>query len=360
MRFDPELSTPPAVPADQPETAVLLINLGTPDAPKPREVGRYLREFLSDPRVVEIPPLVWQLILNLAILPVRSKASAHKYETVWMPEGSPLRVYTQRQVEGLRDWLARAGHSVRVEYAMRYGAPNIPSLLTRLKREGVARVLLLPMYPQYSASTTATAFDAAFGAMQRMRNQLELRMVKDYPDFEPYITALAAQVREYWQVHGRPDFAAGDKLILSFHGVPKRTIALGDPYYDQCLLTGRRLAQALGLGDDACRVTFQSRFGPADWLQPYTAPTLAELGKSGVVRADVFCPGFPADCLETVEEIGVEVRDEFLNAGGKIYHRIPCLNDAPAWIDAVGRLAVQHLQGWPGKAQTAGEEREWL
>jgi ferrochelatase len=224
-------------------------------------------------------------------------------------------------------------------------------MLNQLKLAGAERVLLVPMYPQYSSSTTATAFDAAFSALRRMRNQLEIRTIRQYADHPAYIAALAAQVHQYWHAHGRPDFAAGDKLVLSFHGVPKRTLDLGDPYHDQCQQTGALLMQALELTSVECRVTFQSRFGKAEWLQPYTAPTLKELGAAGVRRADVFCPGFTADCLETIEEIGMEVRDEFVHAGGKEFHRIPCLNASQAWIAALGEIVAQNLQGWP--VQTA-------
>jgi ferrochelatase len=229
--------------------------------------------------------------------------------------------------------------------------PGIPDMLNQLKLAGAERVLLVPMYPQYSSSTTATAFDAAFSALRRMRNQLEIRTIRQYADHPAYIAALAAQVHHYWHAHGRPDFAAGDKLVLSFHGVPKRTLDLGDPYHDQCQQTGALLMQALELTSVECRVTFQSRFGKAEWLQPYTAPTLKELGAAGVRRADVFCPGFTADCLETIEEIGMEVRDEFVHAGGKEFHRIPCLNASQAWIAALGEIVAQNLQGWP--VQTA-------
>ncbi|CEJ96171.1 Ferrochelatase, protoheme ferro-lyase (EC 4.99.1.1) [Caballeronia glathei] len=348
MRFDLEL---PSQPSASHRVAVLLINLGTPDAPTPRAVRKYLAQFLSDPRVVEIPAFVWQIILRLAILPFRGRASAKKYAQVWMPEGSPLRVYTERQVEQLRRLFAANDYQVIVDYAMRYGTPGIPAMLNQLKLEGAERVLLVPMYPQYSSSTTATAFDDAFGALRRVRNQPEIRTIRHYADHPAYIGALAAQVREYWHHHGHPDFAAGDKLVLSFHGVPKRTMDLGDPYHDQCQQTGSLLAAALGLTPVECRVTFQSRFGRAEWLQPYTAPTLAELGAGGVKRVDVFCPGFTADCLETIEEIGIEVRDDFLRAGGKHFHRIPCLNASPAWIKALGEIVAQHLQGWP--VQTA-------
>jgi ferrochelatase len=261
-------------------------------------------------------------------------------------------VFTEKQVEGLRHLLQVNDYRVIVDYAMRYGMPAIPDMLNQLKLAGAERVLLVPMYPQYSSSTTATAFDNAFAALRRMRNQLEIRTIRQYADHPAYIAALAAQVHHYWHAHGRPDFAAGDKLVLSFHGVPKRTLDLGDPYHDQCQQTASLLMQALGLTTVECRVTFQSRFGKAEWLQPYTAPTLKELGAAGVRRADVFCPGFTADCLETIEEIGMEVRDEFVHAGGKEFHRIPCLNDSQAWIAALGEIVAQNLQGWPVQATT--------
>ncbi|RKP51021.1 ferrochelatase [Trinickia fusca] len=349
MRFDLEL---PSQPATSHRVAVLLINLGTPDAPTPGAVRRYLAQFLSDPRVVEIPAPIWQPLLRGLILPLRGRSSAKKYAAVWMPEGSPLRVHTEKQTEAVRQLLHANEYPIIVDYAMRYGTPGIGAMLNQLKLAGAERVLLMPMYPQYSASTTATAFDEAFAALRHMRNQPEIRTVRHYCDHPAYIHALAEQVRQYWAAHGRPEFAAGDKLVLSFHGVPKRTLDLGDPYHDQCRQTAALLMGELGLTSTECRVTFQSRFGKAEWLQPYTAPTLHELGAAGVRRADVFCPGFTADCLETIEEIGIEVRDEFLHAGGKAFHRIPCLNAAPAWIAALGEIVAQHLQGWPARASS--------
>jgi ferrochelatase len=350
MRFDLE---PPSQPAVSHRIAVLLINLGTPDSPTPRAVRRYLAEFLSDPRVVEIPALVWQPILQGLILPTRSRESARKYASIWMPEGSPLRVHTEKQTEALRAILHENGYPLIVEYAMRYGTPSIGAMLSQLKLAGAERILLMPMYPQYSSSTTATAFDAAFAALGRMRNQPEVRTVRHYADHPLYIRALAEQVRQHWAAHGRPDFGGGDKLVLSFHGVPKRTLDLGDPYHDQCRQTAALLMAELALGPAQCLVTFQSRFGRAEWLQPYTAPTLRELGAAGVRRADVFCPGFTADCIETIEEIGLEVRDEFLHAGGKEFQRIACLNASPAWIAALAEIVMQHLQGWPAHKHTA-------
>jgi ferrochelatase len=344
MRFELEI---PSQNTGASRVAVLLLNLGTPDAPTPAAVRRYLAEFLSDARVVEIPALVWQVILRLFILPLRGRASAKKYASVWLKEGSPLRVYTQAQTEQLRHLLHANGYDVVVDYAMRYGNPGIPAVLRQLKHAGVERILLVPMYPQYSASTTASAFDAVFNALKRMRNQPELRMIKQYPDYPGYIAAMVEHIHAYWAAHGTPDFAGGDRMLLSFHGIPKRSLDLGDPYHDQCQQTGALLTQALGLTPTECRVTFQSRFGAQEWLQPYTAPTLKELGAAGLRRVDVFCPGFTADCLETIEEIGMEGRDEFLAAGGKEYHAISCLNADQSWINGLGELVALNLQGWP-------------
>lgn len=293
MPFLPE----PLFQHGQPDrTAILLVNLGTPDGTSPREVGRYLRQFLSDPRVVEIPRAAWWFILNVLILPLRSRASAHKYETVWLREanmtGSPLLVYSERQAHALQQLLDAQGHDVVVACAMRYGNPSIPSVMQTLRKQGMERILVLPMYPQYSGTTTATAFDEVFRVMGQMRNQPELRLVKHFHDHPAYINALHQQVGAYWAQHGAPDFARGDKLLLSFHGVPRRTLELGDPYHCACLKTGRLLGEALGLQPGQYLVTFQSRFGRAEWLQPYTAPTLEELGRVGTGRVDVFCPAF--------------------------------------------------------------------
>ena len=348
MPFLPE----PLFQHGQPDrTAILLVNLGTPDGTSPREVGRYLRQFLSDPRVVEIPRAAWWFILNVLILPLRSRASAHKYESIWLREanmtGSPLLVYSERQAHALQQLLNAQGHDVVVACAMRYGNPSIPSVMQALRKQGAERILVLPMYPQYSGTTTATAFDEVFRVLGEMRNQPELRLVKHFHDDPAYINALHQQVGAYWAQHGAPDFARGDKLLLSFHGVPRRTLELGDPYHCECLKTGRLLGEALGLQPGQYLVTFQSRFGRAEWLQPYTAPTLEELGRVGTNRVDVFCPGFPADCLETLEEIAMEGQSTFRVAGGKEFHYIPCLNDSEAWIAGIADIALAHLQGWP-------------
>lgn len=327
-------------------TTVLLLNLGSPDAPTPRAVRRYLAQFLSDPRVINMPALPWQILLRTVILPWRGRASAKKYAAIWTPDGAPLRVHLQRQTSGLQQWLHANGYAVQAGCAMRYGAGSIASVMQQQNQAGVRRILLMPMYPQYSAATTASAFDAAFDALRSMRNQPEIRTVRAYHDHPAYISALATQVRQYWRERGLPDFAAGERLVLSFHGAPRRTLDLGDPYHDQCQQTAALLMYALGLTGGECRVTFQSRFGRAPWLQPYTAPTLKALGEAGVRRVDVFCPGFTADCLETVGEIGLEARDEFLRAGGQAFHRIPCLNASPTWIAALGEIIAPHLQGW--------------
>lgn len=325
-----------------PTTAILLCNLGTPDAPTPAALRRYLAEFLGDHRVVEIPRPIWWLILHGIILRVRPAKSAAKYASIWTPEGSPLKVWTAKQAQGLQDWLQQQGHHVTVRYAMRYGNPSIAAQLDALKAEGATRVLVLPAYPQYSGTTTASAFDAVYHWADRVRTIPELRFVNRYHDDTGYIAALAQSIRAHWQQHGRPD-----KLVMSFHGVPERTLHLGDPYHCECHKTARLLAQELGLGKDQYQLTFQSRFGKAKWLEPYTEPTLVALAQAGVKRVDVVCPGFTSDCLETLEEISQEAREAFLHAGGEVFHYIPCLNDSTAWISAMGRLSVLHMAGWP-------------
>jgi len=352
-RYLPEPAYRHGTPAN---TAVLLINLGTPEAPTAPAVRHYLKEFLSDPRVVEIPRPIWWLILNGIILNVRPRKSAEKYAAVWTRDGSPLKVHSERQAKLLRGFLGAAGHRVVVDYAMRYGQPSIPATLDRLKAEGCTRILLLPLYPQYAASTTASAFDAAYAWAQRTRNQPELRAVRSFADHPGYIEALAASVREHWVANGRP--ASAYRLVMSFHGVPRYTLVKGDPYHCESQKTGRLLAEALGLKPAEYQICFQSRFGRAEWLQPYTAPTLHALGKAGVERVDMICPGFPADCLETLEEIAIEGKAEFLQAGGKDYRYIPCLNERDDWIHALAELAATHLQGWPTRTAPDTEALE--
>lgn len=342
MKFREE----PAYRHDMVETtAVLLCNLGTPDEPTVSALRRYLAEFLSDPRVVEIPPVVWKPILHGIILRRRPAQSAAKYASIWMPEGSPLRVWTQKQAKLLQGYLGERGQHVTVDYAMRYGQPSIASRLDALKKLNATRVLVLPLYPQYSGTTTASVVDAVQAWSRRIRRLPELRFVNQYHDHPLYIDALARRISQHWMTHGRPD-----QLVMSFHGVPRRTLMLGDPYHCQCHKTARLLADRLGLTESQYKVTFQSRFGRAEWLQPYTEPTLHELGKAGVRRADVVCPGFVGDCIETLEEIAMEGRQAFMTAGGKEFQYIPCLNDQHEWIAALAAIAQQHLAGWPTEA----------
>lgn len=341
---------PPYTHGSEPRCGILFCNLGTPDAPTAAAVRPYLAEFLSDPRVVEIPRIAWLPILYGAILPLRSSRSAAKYASIWMPEGSPLAVWTSRQAGLLRDWLGGEGHNVLVRHAMRYGKPSIASQLDALKAEGATRILVIPAYPQYSGTTTASITDAVGAWAAKARHVPELRFVNRYHDDAGYIDALARGIRQYWHEHGQ-----GDHLVMSFHGVPYRTLELGDPYHCECHATARLLATQLGLPKERYSVTFQSRFGKARWLQPYTEPTVRELARQGVARVDVTCPGFTSDCLETLEEIGMEVRDAFLSEGGSAYHYIPCLNDRPEWIAALGGIAVRHLAGWPTHAAADAE-----
>jgi protoporphyrin/coproporphyrin ferrochelatase len=333
-------------------TAVLLCNLGTPDAPTAPALRRYLGEFLSDHRVVEIPKPLWWLILHGIILRVRPKKSAAKYASIWTAEGSPLKVWTSKQATLLRGYLGARGHAVDVRYAMRYGTPSIASQLDALRADGAARVLILPAYPQYSAATTASVFDAVYTWAARTRNLPELRFINRFHDAPGYIGALAERVEAHWRGNGR-----AEHLVMSFHGVPKRTLMLGDPYHCECHKTARLLAEKLGLAKDRYTVTFQSRFGRAEWLQPYTEPTLVAMAQRGVKSVDVMCPGFTGDCLETLEEISMEAREAFLHAGGKEFSYIPCLNDSPVWAAEQTALVLQHLGGWPTQADADAPQK---
>ncbi|MBV8645798.1 ferrochelatase [Paludibacterium sp.] len=338
----------------QPRTGVLLLNLGTPDAPTPAALRRYLREFLSDRRVIEIPRWLWCPLLNLVILTVRPRQSAQKYARIWQPEGSPLLLETLAQRDALRAELARRGHGdMAVACAMRYGNPSIASALETLRDQHVDRLLLVPLYPQYSAASTASALDGVFAALAGQRNLPELRTLRHFHDHPAYIGALARQIEADWQVNGRPDV-----LVMSFHGMPKRTLALGDPYFCECQKTARLLAEALGLAPDAWRISFQSRFGRAEWLPPYTVDVVRELARAGTRRVDVVCPGFVADCLETLEEIGMEVRAEFEAHGDGRYRYLPCLNHNSDWIAALTDIIAPHLSGWTPLNQEDSSERQ--
>ncbi|HKW51733.1 MAG TPA: ferrochelatase [Candidatus Eisenbacteria bacterium] len=320
------------------KAAVLLINLGTPDAPTPGAVRRYLRQFLSDPRVIEIPRALWLPLLHGLVLNTRPRQSARKYASIWYEEGSPLRVHTERQARLLGK---RLGPLARVDFAMRYGEPSIPGVLGRLKTEGHERILVFPLYPQYAASTTASAVDHVFEFLRGTRDLPEIRLVKEFHDHPAYLDSLAGLVREHWQRSGR-----SHKLIMSFHGLPQYTVARGDPYSLQCQRTARLLAERLGLAAAEWQTTFQSRFGRTAWIEPYTSEALADWGRRGVERVDVICPGFVADCLETLEEMGIEGRKVFLDSGGREFHLLPCLNERADWIDALAAMVRQHLSGW--------------
>ena len=321
---------------------VLVTNLGTPDAPKKAELKRYLKEFLSDPRVVEVPRLLWWMILNLVILNIRPKRSAKAYETVWTDRGSPLMYHTQDQANALRDNLKQQyGDNIVVEFAMRYGSPSVDSAVDKMLQQGVRKLLVLPLYPQYCASTTGSTFDAIAQSFSKRRWIPELRFVTHYHDNADYIKAVADKIKAHWEQHGR-----ADKLIFSYHGIPKRYLLNGDPYHCECHKTSRLIAEELGLKDSEHFTSFQSRFGREEWLKPYTDHSLKTFPEQGIKSVQIVCPGFAADCLETIEEIGEENRDYFLEAGGERYEYIAALNADEAHIQALTNLLESHLQGW--------------
>lgn len=327
--------TPTASALSGSNTAVLLLNLGTPDAPTPAAVRRYLAQFLSDPRVIDYPRWLWLPLLYGVILRIRPRASARAYAKIWTAQGSPLRVYSQT----LADKLAAPG--LQVALAMRYGEPAIDGAIDRLLAQGNKRLLLLPLYPQYSATSTASAFDAVFAALQRRRRLPEVRSINDYHAEPEYIAALAQSVEKYWLTHGR-----GERLLLSFHGVPQRYVDAGDPYREQCLMTAQLLRERLGMTAATLEVMFQSRVGREKWLTPYTDETLVRLARDGLRHVQVLCPGFGVDCLETLEEIAMRGREQFTAAGGQRLDYIPALNDSAAHVRLLRGLIERHLQGW--------------
>ena len=333
---------------------ILLVNLGTPDAPTPRALRPYLKEFLSNSRVIEIPRWVWWLVLNGVILNTRPKKSAEKYALIWTPEGSPLKVHTERQTRLLLGFIGERIKPVPlVEYAMSIGNPSISKVLARMKQHRCERILVLPLYPQYAASSTAATLDKVFTQLRKMRNVPAIRTVKHYHDHPGYINALAQNVRDYWMKTGKPD-----KLVMSFHGVPRFTLDKGDPYHCECQKTGRLLAEALNLGTSQFQICFQSRFGKTEWLKPYTTEILEQLGKQNARRIDVVCPGFVSDCLETLEEIAMEGRTTFVQAGGQEFHYIPCLNERDDWIHVLADIALANLQGWLGLEKSEEEAEQ--
>lgn len=328
---------------DTPETlGVLITNLGTPDAPTPEALRRYLGEFLWDPRVVEMPRPLWWLILHGFILRLRPRRAARAYATVWSDAGSPLLAISQRQAKALQLILEqRFTGPIKVALGMRYGTPSIAAALDELRHANVRRLLVLPLYPQYSATTTASTFDAVAAVLKRWRWLPELRFVTHYHDHPAYLDAVAASIRAHRERH--PGEA---RLLFSFHGLPKRNLLAGDPYHCECQATARRIVERLGLRDDQWQIAFQSRFGRQEWLKPYTDQTLKAWGKAGVQRVQVVCPGFSADCLETLEEIAEQNRELFLHAGGKAFEYIPALNDSAEHIDALARIVEEHTHGW--------------
>ncbi len=321
---------------------ILIANLGTPDEPTPEALRRYLGEFLWDPRVVEGSRPLWWLALNGVVLRTRPRKSAEAYSKVWTEQGSPLLAISLRQLDALRTALnQRLGAPVEMRLGMRYGKPSIAQGLQELLDAGVQRLLVLPLYPQYSATTTASVFDAVAAIFSKARDIPALRFVRDYHADNGYIEALAASVREHWQARGQ-----GERLVLSFHGIPKEYADRGDPYPQECHATAARLAAALDLPAERWNVTFQSRFGPREWLQPYTDKTLEALARDGIRHIDLACPGFSADCLETLEENAMTNRELFFAAGGERFEYIPCLNDRADHIQALTDLIARELGGW--------------
>lgn len=333
---------------------VLLVNLGSPDAPTPKALRKYLAQFLSDPRVVEIPRWIWKPVLHGVILNTRPVKSAEKYAKIWTKQGAPLRVTTEMQAKMLSGYFVKAGYGdLQVDFAMRYGEPSVEQGLARLKARHCTKVLVLPLYPQYAASSTGSVFDALALAGQRIRNLPEIRFVRSFHDHPAYISALAARVIEHWKTDGMPD-----KLLMSFHGLPRASLDKGDPYFCECQKTARLLAEQLALKPEQYLVSFQSRFGRSEWLKPYTDAVLRGLPGQGVKTVDVICPGFVSDCLETLEEIAIESRAVFISSGGKAFRYVPCLNTQHEFIAALHRIAQESIQDWlardvPGKDQFA-------
>ena len=350
----PTFKSSPQYEHGSPESlGVLLVNLGTPEEPTPSAVRRFLRQFLSDPRVVEIPRAIWLPILYGFILPFRPSRSAHAYQKIWTEDGSPLLLISEDITRSLQEKLTqRFAGPVHAALGMSYGNPSIPAALDQLHAQGARRIVVLPLYPQYSATTTAPVFDTTTEALGELRWIPELRFINNYHDSPGYVAALAASVTDYWEQNGR-----GDKLLLSFHGVPRHTLEAGDPYHCQCLKTARLLVASLELEDDDWQLAFQSRLGRGEWLQPYADATIADIGRKGLGRLDVLCPGFAADCLETLEETAIQNRDIFRESGGgdharsesavAVRHYIPALNARDDHVAFLARLVEKHAGGWP-------------
>lgn len=340
----PTFEAYPKYEHEQPDAlGVLVVNLGTPDAPTTAAVRRYLRQFLWDPRVVEYPRVLWWLILNLVILVIRPARSAHAYQQVWTEAGSPLLCHSQKIANALAKTLsAKLNGNVSVALAMTYGNPSIKAGLDELHTAGARRIIVLPLYPQYSGTTTAAAFDQVFAALSRRRWVPELRLINHFHDAPGYIEAAAASIREHWQQHER-----GEHLLFSFHGLPEGNLQKGDPYHCHCLKSARLIAESLQLEDGSWSVAFQSRVGREEWLKPYTEDVLAEFATNGMQRVDVVCPGFSVDCLETLEEIAIRYAEVFVEAGGSTLDYIPALNDREDHVAFLAALVTSQAQGWP-------------
>jgi ferrochelatase len=313
------------------KAGILLVNLGSPSSTKTGDVRRFLREFLGDPRVVNLPRPLWWLILNLFVLPFRPRKSAHAYKQIWTEQGSPLVAFTRQLTEKLAK---RYGNQQRlIDFAMRYGKPTVGEKLEAFKKQGVEEIVVLPLYPQYSSTTTASIFDVVAEQFVGWRHMPSLRFISDYHQSPAYIEAVADSVTRHWQTHGQADL-----LLMSFHGLPAKLTEWGDPYFYHCRTSAGLIAEKLGLNGKQWQLVFQSRFGKAEWLKPYCVEVLRDLPKQGVERVDVICPGFPVDCLETLEEIALANRDIFIKAGGKSYRYIPALNDGDAHVEVMADL----------------------
>ena len=324
-------------------TGILITNLGTPDEPTAASVRKYLSEFLSDPRVIELPRYLWWLVLHGIILRTRPSRSAKAYRKIWTENGSPLLSISKKQVLELEKILTeKIQGPIKIELSMRYGNPSIKSGLKKLQESNASRILILPLYPQYSAATTGSTFDAVTNELKKWRWLPEIRMINHYHDYPDYIDALKNSIEEYWKHNDRPQ-----KLIFSFHGLPKHYFLAGDPYHCECHKTARLVAEKLNLNQEEWQVAFQSRFGPRKWLEPYTDKTLISLAKNDIKDVHVVCPGFSADCLETLEEINIQNRNFFIAAGGKSFGYIPALNDNQEHIELMSTLILEHVSGWP-------------
>ena len=321
---------------------VLITNLGTPDAPNKKELKVYLNQFLSDPRVIELPKILWQILLKLVILQIRPSKSAEAYKQIWTDKGSPLLDIANRQLNKIQSSFSSKNENIVFEVGMRYGNPSIPDALLKLQKKQVRRLLVLPMYPQYCAATTGSTFDEVTNVLQKWRWIPEMRFINQYFEEKNYIEALSNSIKSFWKKNPKPQ-----KIVFSYHGIPKRYLTNGDPYHCFCLKTTRLVKENMGLSDDEIMTTFQSRFGREEWLKPYTSETLKELPKQGIKNIHIISPGFSSDCLETLEELEEENKEYFMESGGENYHYIPCLNDHDDHIDVFVNLIKKHTQGWP-------------